>query len=44
MKFILDDLPSGGSKIIRDATIVKDGKLTQNYEYMSEYAGVKSDQ
>jgi saccharopine dehydrogenase (NAD+, L-lysine forming) len=38
MKFILDDLVSGGSKIIKDATIVKDGKLTANYEYMSEYA------
>jgi alanine dehydrogenase len=37
MKFILDDLLSGGSKIIKDATIVKDGKLTENYEYMTEY-------
>jgi hypothetical protein len=49
MKFILDDLISGGSKILNDATIVKNGKLTENYEYMKEYAGAydvrcKSDQ
>jgi len=37
MKFILDDLLSGGSKIIKDATIIKDGKLTENYEYMTDY-------
>jgi alanine dehydrogenase len=39
IKFILDDLISGGSKIIEDATIVKNGKLTPNYEYMKSYAG-----
>ena len=38
MKFILDGLISGASKIIEDATIVKDGKLTENYQYMKEYA------
>ena len=40
MKFILDDLVSGGSKIIKEATIVKEGKLTEDYEYMKKYAGV----
>jgi len=40
MKFILDGLISGDSKIIEDATIVKDGKLTKNFEYMKEYAGI----
>ena len=40
LKFIFDDLISGGSKIIEDATIVKNGKLTENYEYMKEYAAV----
>jgi len=40
IKFVLDDLLNGGSEIIKDATIVKDGKLTENYEYMSDYAGV----
>ncbi|HSV12512.1 MAG TPA: hypothetical protein VLI68_17180, partial [Hanamia sp.] len=39
IKFILDDLISDGSEIINDATIVKNGKLTGNYEYMSSYAG-----
>lgn len=38
MKFILDGLISGGSKIIDDATIVKEGKLTENYLYMQEYS------
>ena len=40
IKFVLDDLLSGGSKIIKDATIVRYGKLTEEYEYMSEYASV----
>ncbi len=40
MKFILDGLISGGSKIIEEATIVKEGKLTRRFEYMKEYAGV----
>ena len=38
IKFILDDLVSGGSKIIQDATIVKNGMLTNNYEYLQDYA------
>jgi saccharopine dehydrogenase (NAD+, L-lysine forming) len=39
IKYILDDLISGSSKIIEDATIVKNGKLTPNYDYMKPYAG-----
>jgi len=38
IKFILDDLISGDSKIIEDATIVKNGKLTPDYQYMHSYA------
>ncbi|MGN6531671.1 MAG: alanine dehydrogenase, partial [Ginsengibacter sp.] len=38
IKFILDDLISGGSKIIEYATIVRNGKLTANYEYMRPFA------
>jgi len=38
IKFILDDLISGGSKIIEDATIVMHGKLTPDYQYMHSYA------
>lgn len=40
MKYILDDLVAGGSQIIENATIVRDGKLTKYFEYMKEYAGV----
>jgi alanine dehydrogenase len=38
IKFILDDLTSGGSKILEDATIVKEGKLTKNFEYMEDFS------
>lgn len=40
IKYILDDLLKGGSKIIDDATIVEKGKLTENFDYMKEYAGL----
>ena len=40
IKFILGDLISGGSKIITNATIIKQGVLTEEYNYMKEYAGV----
>ncbi len=39
IKHILLDLVEGDSSIIKRATIVKDGKLTKDYEYMSAYAG-----
>lgn len=38
MKFILDGLISGESKIIEEATIVKEGKLTKNFEYMRKFS------
>jgi alanine dehydrogenase len=38
IKFILDDLLSNTTKIIQDATIVKDGNLTENFQYMTEYS------
>lgn len=38
IKFILPDLLLGGSKIIDEATIVKEGKLTQKFDYLSDYA------
>lgn len=38
LQFILEDLTKVGSKIIRDATIVKNGELTAEYQYMEEYA------
>ena len=40
IKFIMKDLVEGNSNIIDRATIVKEGKLTDYFEYMKEYAGV----
>jgi alanine dehydrogenase len=40
IKYILNDLIKGGSKIIKDATIVHQGNLTTNYQYMKKYAGL----
>ena len=40
IKFVLDDIRTGGSEIIEKATIVKEGALTNHYAYMKEYAGV----
>lgn len=37
-KFVLGELLADKSDIIERATICKDGKLTSEYEYMSEYA------
>ena len=39
IKFILKDMVAGGSDILDKATIVKKGKLTRHYTYMTEYAG-----
>ena len=41
IKFILADLVAGGSKVIENATIVKEGKLTAPYTYLKSYAGVE---
>lgn len=38
IKFVLPDLLAGGSDIIERATIVKKGKLTPGYQYLSTYA------
>ncbi|MEO6683537.1 MAG: NAD(P)-dependent oxidoreductase [Ginsengibacter sp.] len=38
IKFILEDLVIGKSMIIDQATIIKDGQLTEEYLYMKEYA------
>ncbi len=38
IKFILEDLVKGGSAIIEKATIVKDGELTEEYEYLRDFA------
>ena len=38
IKFMLNDLINGSSKLLEQATIVKDGKLTESYAYMKDYA------
>jgi alanine dehydrogenase len=38
IKFILPDLLTGHSAIIDAATILKDGKITEHYSYLKEYA------
>lgn len=38
IKFILPDLLGFGSDVIEGATIVKNGKLTERFDYLSDYA------
>jgi alanine dehydrogenase len=40
IKYVLEDLLRSGSAIIERATMVKQGKLTETYEYLSDYANV----
>ena len=40
IKYILDDVRKGGSAIIERATILKDGKLTDEFEYLKDYASL----
>lgn len=39
IKHVLEDLLGNGSDIIRRATMVKNGKLTPEFEYLRDYAG-----
>jgi len=39
IKFVLDDIRTGGSKTIDKATMVKDGNITKDFVYMKEYGG-----
>ncbi len=38
IKFVLEDLMKGGSPLIRKATILEKGKLTEHFDYLSDYA------
>jgi alanine dehydrogenase len=38
IKYVLEDLMKGGSKTVDRATILRDGKLTAYFEYLSDYA------
>lgn len=40
IKYVLDDIRLGGSKLIDRATMVEAGKLNEPYLYMKEYAGL----
>jgi saccharopine dehydrogenase (NAD+, L-lysine-forming) len=39
IKYVLEDLLKGGSEIIEQATMIKNGKLTEAFAYLKEYAG-----
>lgn len=38
IKFVIDDLLAGGSQVLGEATIVKNGALTEKYAYMKAYS------
>jgi saccharopine dehydrogenase (NAD+, L-lysine forming) len=38
IKYVLEDLMKGGSRTLDKATILRDGKLTEHFEYLSDYA------
>ncbi|MBK8610783.1 MAG: alanine dehydrogenase [Chitinophagaceae bacterium] len=40
IKFVLDDLRLGGSKLIARATMTDAGELNEPYQYMKDYAGL----
>lgn len=40
IKYILDDLVTGSSRIIDEAMLIDKGKLTDNFMYMKNYAGL----
>jgi saccharopine dehydrogenase (NAD+, L-lysine-forming) len=41
IKHVLEDLVANGSPIIEKATMVKEGKLTEPYQYLKDYAECK---
>ena len=40
IKFVLDDLRMGGSELLTKAMMLKDGRLTEPFEYLSDYASL----
>ena len=40
IKFVLNDIRQGGSRTIEQATMINEGKLTEPYLYMKDYAGL----
>jgi len=43
IKYVIPDLLGGESDIIKRATIVKDGGLTKEYDYLCDYAAGKEE-
>ncbi len=41
IKFVLEDLLGSGSDILDRATIAENGKLTEHFQYLKEYAEEK---
>jgi len=41
IKYVLEDLIKGGSAIIDRATMLKDGELTKEFDYLEDYAAGK---
>lgn len=40
IKYVLDDIRTGGSETIKKATMVDKGKLTDDFAFMKDYAGL----
>jgi len=40
IKYVLDDIRTGGSKLISNATMVDAGKLNEPFLYLKDYAGL----
>lgn len=38
IKYVLEDVMKGGSNILDRATILREGRLTEHFEYLSDYA------
>jgi len=38
IKYVLDDIRKGGSEVIERAMVLKEGELTQHFNYLGEYA------
>lgn len=38
IKYVLEDVMKGGSKTLDRATILREGKLTEHFEYLTDYA------
>lgn len=41
LKYVIPDLVKGGSAVIENATIIKEGKLPKNFDYLREFAEEK---